>query len=455
MPSVRGGSTLSRILVSAFAAVSCGGGAEVSRPNILLVSLDTTRADHCSAHGYARDTTPNLTRLAEAGLRFEAAYAPSSTTSPSHATMFTGQYPISHRVLSNGLDLAEHHRTLAEALGGAGYQTAAVVSSFVLHSKFGLAQGFEVYDDDLPLEEALPRGEERTQYKGEELNEAFDRRAQFATSRALRWLERERDPARPFFLFVHYMDPHNRIDPPEPYLSLFANGPEGAAINRYDAMIAYTDQELGRLVDGLARLGLEDTLVVVTGDHGEGLMEHGYMTHGVQIYEESVRVPFVVRWSGRVAPGSRRSEPIELVDLAPTLLELAGVPEQWERSRGRSLADAWTASGELEPEREVFLFRRPYADTVKSGIPVRGVQYGLRAGRWKLIWGPDEGRVELYDLAADPGESEDLSGEEPERVAAMRARIETLLAESDTSEPVEDSSTEIDREKLRALGYVR
>jgi len=442
-------------LLSAALALSCGTRAPEAAPNILLVSLDTTRADHCSPYGYARDTTPSLARLAEAGLCFDAAYAPSSTTSPSHATMFTGQYPISHRVLSNGLDLAAQHRTLAEVLTEAGYETAAVVSSFVLHSKFGLGQGFSDYDDALPMEEALPRGDERTLYKGEELEDAFDRRAEFATSRALSWLERERDPARPFFLFVHYMDPHNRVAPPEPYLTAFGNGPDGVAVDRYDAMIAYTDQELGRLVDGLERLGLEDTLVVVTGDHGEGLMQHGYMTHGVQIYEESVRVPFVVRWLPRVAAGTRILEPVELVDLAPTLLEVAGVGTELERAQGQLLTGALLGTGTLDPEREVFLFRRPYRETVKSGIPVSGVQYGLRVGRWKLIWGPDEGREELYDLVADPGEAVDRAADEPERVADMRARLGDLVAESSSSAAVEDSSTEVDREKLRALGYVR
>ena len=282
--------------------------------NLLLVSLDTTRRDHCSVYGYGRETTPTLDRLGREGAVFDQAYAPTASTGPTHASLFTSLYPLTHRVNRNGLALGMGFTTLAERLRARGYQTSAVVSSFVLAAKFGFAQGFDAYDDafvaaESSLQVSLWEGHLPP-------DEAFDRRASATSERAVAWLRGVRDPERPFFLFVHYFDAHDPYQPPPEFtLQLEGEPPEnelGRAILQYDREIAFVDQQLGRLLAALAEAGLEDeTLLVVTADHGEGLMDHGHMRHGLQIYEEAVRVPLLVRWPGTIPANRRLAEPVE------------------------------------------------------------------------------------------------------------------------------------------------
>ena len=432
-----------------------------AQPNVLLISIDTTRADHCSVLGYGRDTTPRLRKLAAEGASFEKAYAPLPTTLPSHATMFTGRYPVSHGVVGNGVKLEESHQTLAERLRVAGYRTAAVVSALVLHRRFGLAQGFEYYEDDFPHAEAHPRSSIRENWKGEKIEAAFTRQGNHTTRRALAWLNGSRDRAAPFFLFVHYFDPHSLFQPPEPYASRFAQPSHSThleiEIDRYDAMIAFADAMIGRLLDGLDELGVaQDTIVVVTADHGEGLMEHGYFAHGAHLYEEAVRVPLVVRWPRRVRAGVVFREAVELVDLAPTLLEFAGIDEALAGSQGRSLAQALRTGGGLDSERPVFLHRRDYEERfVGRTTWVKGKKFAIRIGRWKYIEGLDEGTRELFDLESDPGETVNLSAQQPERVAELSTLIsEWRVAHTSTQRAV-GVATEADQRALKALGYVQ
>jgi arylsulfatase A-like enzyme len=431
---------------------------ESGPPNVLLISLDTTRRDHTSVYGYERATTPNLEKLAAEGVRFALAYAPSATTGPSHATLFTSLAPITHRVVKNGRVLTPPHETLAERLHARGWVTAGVVSSYVLDARFGYAQGFDHWDDDFDPATATVRNEE---WEGAAV-EVFDRRADATTARAVAWLDGRRDPARPFFLFVHYFDPHAPWLPPADLARAFppADGPgEGlrAQTARYDAEIAFTDQQLGALFDALEERGLaDDTLVAVTADHGEGLMQHGLLLHGAQIYEEQVRVPLLLRWPARLPAGRVIEGAVSLIDLAPTLLELAGVPlAAGDASQGRSLVPVIEGRESLDPARPVFLFRQHYARGFDSGVPVAGEQYGVRLGDWKLILGPEEGTRQLFDVARDPRERRDRAAEEPERAAELERRIAAWRAEHTREETAPDAISPEDLERLRALGYVQ
>lgn len=423
-------------------------------PNLLLISVDTLRADHCSAYGYSRDTTPHLRALASEGARFDVAYAPASSTGPTHASVFTGLHPIAHGVIKNGVPLAAHFETLAERLAARGYQTAGVVSSFVLSAQFGYGQGFSFYQDEFDV---TTSSMQQDTWQGHQVGGAFDRRADATTRLAARWLWESRDSRRPFFLFVHYFDPHAPYQPPDRVLRRFVSGRDGdelsRVVRRYDAEIVYVDEEIGRLLEIVERQGLsDDTIVIVTSDHGEGLMQHAWMHHGLQLYEEQVRVPLVVRWPGHIAKGRVLAEPVVLVDLSPSVLELLGVPADAAAFSGRSLAPALLEGAPLDPKRPVFLFRRHYDPQILKRVRVEGERHGIRVGRWKLIGGGSEGEDELYDLATDPGERTDRRREAPEQARELAAQLEDWRRAHARETQAPAISPE-DRRALEALGY--
>jgi len=311
------------LLAAALLLFSSGcGGASSERPNIVLISLDTTRMDHLSVYGYPRPTSPALEQFAEEGTKFDLAYAPIATTGPSHSTMFTSLYPVAHHVVKNGIVLSESCETISELLSDRGYETAAIMSSYVLKERFGYRQGFDHFDDTFTIEGSSTKV---STWEGRQVEGGFDRRADDATARAVEWLETARDPDRPFFLFVHYFDPHSPYDPPSGFKGRFHQGTQPSLemlIGRYDEEVAFTDQQVGVLLDALDRLQLdEDTVVIITGDHGEGLGQHNHLEHGVNVYDEAVRVPLLFRWPGRIAAGSLNTAPVELVDLAPTITD--------------------------------------------------------------------------------------------------------------------------------------
>lgn len=417
-------------------------------PNVLLVSLDTTRGDHLSVYGYERRTTPNLELLARDGVRFAEAYAPAPTTGPSHATLFTGVAPITHRVVKNGRQLKPSLETLAERLQAAGWTTAGFVSSYVLDARFGWDQGFEHWDDDFDESTAT------AMVANAAGTEAFDRHAHETTRRALDWVERAWARERPFFLFVHYMDPHDPWVAPPQFVRRFRtpdlpqDGISGM-VARYDAEIAFVDHQLGVLLRNLEKLGLaENTVVAVTADHGEGLLDHGELNHGTQLYEEQMRVPLLLRWPRGLPAGRVVEGPVSLLDLTPTLLDLVGVPVGPEASmQGRSLRPRIEGEGAPDATAPVFLFR-------PDNTEIPGEQYAVRSGRWKLIVGPGDGRRELFDLEDDPRERNDLSAREAERVERLDRQIQDWLRDHRRSDVSPDTVTPEDLERLRALGYV-
>lgn len=453
-PSATYVSRIVSALLCGAAIAGCQSELPDPRPNLVIITFDTTRADHCSVNGYGRDTTPVMESLAREGIRFEIAYAPTSTTAPSHATLFTGLDPRRHGVIKNGVPLPEERETLAEIFSEAGYQTAAFVSSFVLNKKFGLAQGFDIYDDAFTPAQAKIK---RDNWEGHTVTEGFDRRAEYTSDRAVEWLQEARDTKLPFFLFVHYFDPHAPYEPLAPFHEQFdplLDRRLDKRIAAYDGEIAYTDAHLARLLDALEKAKIfDDTLVIVTADHGEGLGEHGHMEHGVNIYEETVRIPLVAAWPSKLPQGTTLTGPVTLADVAPTVLALFDLGSESESDR-QNLARAWRGDETFASDRPVHLFRRRYEPTVVVDTPVAGELHGIRVGHWKLIIGEAEDRFELYDLAQDPQELSNVADEFPEKAAELAALI---AAEREKFGRIDSPLPEIDAEdaeRLRALGYV-
>ncbi len=460
VPSVflRGGALLAVALALAVAAGPRGRTPrQRARPDILLVTLDTTRADHTSAYGYDRPTTPRLEALAREGVRFDAAYAPMATTLPAHATLFTAELPRTLGITKNGAVLGQKHHTLAERLADSGYRTAAFVSSFPVDRMFGLAQGFEVYDDDF-TDGSCPTAIQ--EWEGFDTGRGFCRRGANTTARAVEWLEAEgylggRGDEAPFFVWLHYFDPHAPYLPADEDAQLFPSEIDAWLSTKtaaYDGEIHYMDRALGAALDRLREAGrLDDTLVVVAADHGEGLMQHGHMHHSILIYDEDVRVPLIVHWPARIEGGRAIDEPVQLADVPPTLLELAGVPLP-QNGVGESLAGALLDGAPIDPERLIFLQRREYAETVVSGHHIEGEKLGVRQGRWKYIEAREEGTAELYDLENDPHERKnvvDLYPDARQQLSKALARWQAGAARPTL--PKVDPEAE---QRLRALGYV-
>ncbi|HEX2164986.1 MAG TPA: sulfatase-like hydrolase/transferase, partial [Thermoanaerobaculia bacterium] len=409
---------------------AAGGEAAAGRyagKNLLLVTVDTLRADRLGAYAGRDLGTPRLDALAAAGVRFADAYAPVPLTLPSHAVMLTGRYPFASGVRVNGIHrLAEEETTLAELFGGAGYSTSATVSAYVVTRRFGLAQGFDAYEDSLAMDNLfryfseVPADETRRRFLG--------------------WLGR-RPAEEPFFAWVHFYDPHGPYEPPAELAERWPDDP-------YQGEIAFVDREIGLLLDELDRRGLaDDTVVVVTSDHGEAFGEHGEEGHGLLAYDETLRVPLIVRAPG-VGGGRVVEERVSLYDLFPTVVDLFALDAGTAALPGRSLAA--TLGGAPPPPAAEVYFESLAGMTGKNWAPLTGL---IAAGAPdKLISVPEP---ELYDLAADPGERDNLVDERRRRYHELTARLEALTAAgADPAEADEHELSDEDRRHLAALGYL-
>ena len=451
-----------RLLPLLALCLACG---PAPAPNVVLVCVDTLRADAVGAYG-GPVATPAFDALARDGVLFEQAIAPASQTTPSHATLFTGQEVLHHGSLRNAVPLDAAAETLAEVLRGAGYATAGFASSFVLDDRFGWAQGFDTYDSEFER-----RGETMSQRGGLWAKfefAGFDRRAAATNAHALPWLAAAPEP---FFLFVHYFDPHapygaapdllagvpagfaeraaaGRIDGLRRSLPNLRREQLAHAVRSYHAEVLAVDRALGELLAALDARGQRDrTLVVVAADHGEGLGEHGTLDHAPNIYEEQLRVPLLLRWPGEIAPGRRIREPVGLVDVAPTIVELVGVKFAAETD-GRSLTAALAAGAVADP-RPIVGRRRHYERAYQGH---RGTKFFVRSGRWKYIRAT-EGPDELYDLLADPEEHHNLHDANPAAAARLGGILDASLARHPDRSVAVEPSEEM-RRGLEALGYV-
>jgi arylsulfatase A-like enzyme/tetratricopeptide (TPR) repeat protein len=393
--------------------------------NVLLITLDTTRADRLGCYGYAGARTPNLDRLAAEGVRFENGYCQVPLTLPSHASIMTGRNPYHHGVHNNGTYvLSDDEVTLAERLKERGYSTAAVTASFSVDSRFGLGQGFDVYDDHFLSSPATQSGS------------TVERRAADVFAAFSSWMARK--PAGKFFAWVHFYDPHLPYDPPGAYQAEFAGHP-------YDGEIAYMDQYVGEVIRLLQEKGLlENTLVVIAGDHGEAFGEKVERGHGLFIYEMAVRVPLI--FSSRNLPrGVTVASRARLIDIAPTILDILKIGSAAGLD-GLSLVPL--IEGKKEKDRDVYL---------ESFYPRENWGWselvGLISGKWKYIQAP---KPELYDLTGDPTEKDNVIAQNPARTSELRSRLEKMLASSGSgTRSGQRKLSPAEQERLRSLGYVQ
>jgi choline-sulfatase len=431
--------------------------------NLLLITLDTTRADHLGAYGYPRDTSPAMDLLASQSLVFDQAISPMSTTLPTHWSILSGAYPLEHGILGNfgnreeGAPPFQPHpglRSLASIVSEQGWQTAAFVSAVPLKRHTGIDAGFQHFSE--------PR------------EEIYYRPAQYTIDRAIDWLGQAREDA-PFFLWVHLFDPHFPYTPPEGYAREFQGDQEAVAarlaargvpevinrilafdgselapastavdmINRYDAEIRYMDAQLARLLSALQSQGRwENTSVVLVGDHGEGLGQHSQVMHG-DVYTEQLRVPMMIRVPGAAA--GRVAHPVSAVDALPTALSMM----PGDRSGFLAQSTGRDARAVTEP---VFSQR-----TGDHRVDYSGPAWALRDGPWLFVHEPGA-RDRLHNLERDPFELVDVAAEEPERAAAMgaavRARRDELAARYVAGEGTGEGLSQELIEGLEALGYM-
>lgn len=389
--------------------------------HLILITLDTTRADYLGCYGREVASTPNLDRFATRATQFDNAITPIACTLPSHATILTGLTPLRHGVRANGtFSASDKCVTLTEILGERGYTTAAFLSAFVLDEKAGLSQGFDHYDDDFELE----------------------RRAHDTTARTIAWLDSTRSNRdareRPLFLWVHYFDPHQPFEPIEPFASATRGTP-------YDAEISAMDASLGELLAALDRHGLSSNAhIVIVADHGESLGDHGYFDHGLLLYENDVQVPFFWRTPGQ-QDGRRTSALVGTVDIFPTLLDLLDL-ERAEDGEGASLVKL--LRGEALEKRSGLYLETMLPFFCYEWSPL----FAWRTADWKYIEAPVP---ELYALRVDPLELQNLAEAQGGKVRNLASKLSEYRSRWGTTEVSEQRSlTNLEREKLESLGYI-
>jgi len=394
--------------------------------NVLLITIDTLRADHLGYSGYPRAATPNIDRWAEKSAVFTNATASIPLTLPSHSTIMTGQYPFTHGVRDNGgFYLEDKWQTLAETLRGAGFHTGGFVSAFVLDRRWGIAQGFDEYFDHFELSKFKMVSLDSVQRRGDE-----------TLTQALSWMDKNKSSR--FFAWIHFYDPHTPYDPPEPFRSEFKGR---GAIGMYDGEIAFTDNLIGRIHEYLEKNNLlKTTLVVLTSDHGESLGEHQESAHGFFIYDATMQVPLLI-WKPGEEP-RKIAEQVRSVDLFPTICEAAGV-QAVPRSEGVSLLPLVRGD------------KLPKALTAYSESYYPKFHYGwselksLRTSEYKYIEAP---RREFYRVSQDSGEKENIYETSRQRVANFESELAQLIAAEVPAIPQAMDNDSL--EKLQALGYI-
>jgi arylsulfatase A-like enzyme len=480
LPTVRMPAAIRSCIVAVGAIVLCGTAAAFLKastrhlphtPNVLLVVIDTARPDHFSLYGYPRETTPNLDRMASSSTLFTRAYSTSSWTVPAHASLFTGLLPGIHGVTQESWKMRLDHVTLAETFWEHGYRTFAAVGNPNVSIKMFFSQGFDEFHQTWLDEGATDS----------------------ASHPAVRHFEAllNAPSQRPFFAFINLMEPHSPyVDGPhfdqfetQPELDVDRNdlqdffmgrvqfGEDELARlrDRYDSEILFADEIVGQLIDELERRGLlDDTVLVVTSDHGEHFGEHDLVDHVFNIYEGNVRIPLMIRYPRILAPGKVNDAPIQLHDIFPTLLSLTGNAEVIDsmRIQGQDASDP----DSLDAMRPLILsYGYPLQVLQSFGedhdaprlAPYRRRLWGMREGNMKIILG-DDGSVEVYDLGADPRELRDLTKEEPHRelVAKLEARMRSLVAIEVRDAPIMpemEAGADFDeatKRQLRSLGYL-
>jgi arylsulfatase len=456
------------LLTGIFQAGPYAAAGSREKPNIILIGVDTLRADHLGCYGYARKTSPAIDALADESVLFVRCISHMPGTTPSFATIMTSKRPISHGVLDNnyaGYRLDEHHVTLAEILKREGYETAAFVGGSTLNRDARLDQGFDVYEDT---------------------SKDPERSAATVTRDALLWLDGERDA--PFFLFIHYFDPHGKYSAPSPFdKAFFFTRKEGDLsmiplyqrrrniadpsyyIAQYDGEIAYVDHNIGKIIGKLPELGIdEETIIVLTSDHGETMNEHlWWFDHGCYLYEEQIRVPLLL-WYPRMLSPAKIDGLVRHIDILPTVLAVLGIDAPQE-AEGRSLLPLVRGDGTKEIE---FVYSEGTRGSTERDAEMRdgiaGKQFAVRSRRWKLLRTvKTTGTVyELYDLESDPEERHDLIETHGVVSDDLKERLEAFVASYKAS-PYYEAGLELEaerrlaprdeteNERLKSLGYAQ
>jgi choline-sulfatase len=437
-------------------------------PNVLILVIDALRPDHLGCYGYGLATSPTIDGLARRGVLFTDATSPSSYTRAAVPSIFASVYPNAHGVLSQGKQvemLSDEYHTLAETLKERGYVTVAFAPNPSLHRSFNFDQGFDLYDDNFQV--AGPKTQD------------FET-ARKINDRTLAWLRNNQrnNQGKPFFAYLHYRDVHAPYVPPPPYDRMFDQPGQGRPLTeaeyksqpadiksplryqdlgsyvaQYDGEIRYTDDHLARFLDTLSKEGfLDDTVIFLTADHGESFLEHGSWTHGTGLYEELTHVPLLLVLPGEKTTGRRVAVPVQTTDIYPTVLELMNV-EIPPGLQGRSLLKA--IQGQADPNRPVF----SEALVNRHLRPWNFGQFAaVRSGGWKLIYNRWSRSSELYNLALDPAETQNLVDREPKRARDLLRLVAAQDRENARRSHHVPRKEELPQnvvEGLRSLGYVR
>ncbi len=454
-------------IIALLLAILGGGSCRESRkkPSVILISLDTVRPDHLSLYGYFRKTTPFLEQLAKESVVFTNAYSPISLTVPSHASLFTSHYPSEHKLVNNGWRLENWKLPLlAEVLNKQGYQTAAVIGSKILIRYSELNRGFEYYQDrNFGYNISIVRSKKFQKRK------SIKRLAQNVVDYGMDWLGKIK-PGRPFFLFLHFYDAHMPYTFPQDWNKPFQNDADLKKyleansflikddydqVNDYDNSLSYLDQNLERFFRYLKEKNLlENTIIIIISDHGEGLGQHNFYNHWLNIYEEQVRVPLLIRFPRSEHAGRKVEAQVSLIDVAPTILDFLQVRDSME-SRGSSLLPLITsAKSQIRPcnfqERRWF----PEEPPPEEKHWAAGKKAGVVCGEWKLIWA-DREPVELYNLKSDPLELQNLRESEPKKYHELLPILQDHLEKINFNSAKEQAVPEKVRKTLKSLGYAQ
>ena len=446
---------------------------KIDRPNIIFISLDTLRADHLGAWGYKKPTSPFIDRLAFEGVRFSQAFSNSSWTLPAHMSMMTSQYPHVHGVETADVALADSTVTLAELLSGQGFKTGGFISWIYVSKHFGFDRGFDNFHELLPPKKLRDTGATHS-YRAEKITDA-----------ALKWVKKNHK--KQFFLFLHYFDPHVNYDPPAPYDRMFDQYYRGNASGQYewlktyisgihkipekikprdlqyvtalyDGEIRYTDTHIGRLLKGIdSRVGLDNCMVILTSDHGEEFNDHGSMEgHQWTLYDEVLHIPLIIRFPDRDLASSVIEKPVELVDIAPTILDYFHIKKPVGFQGTSLIPIARRQQKQVKPA--------VFAETMRHTLKV-----SIRTKRFKLIHTdpmekgknglPVKGGFELYDLINDHTEQRNIFNMKDPLARRLIVKLEEWLGVRPKSKTTEQSRQKVklseqDIKRLRSLGYI-
>jgi arylsulfatase A-like enzyme/Flp pilus assembly protein TadD len=419
-----------RLLAAFLAFVSLSWAASKTTPNVVVITIDTLRADHLGCYGYKQVHTPNIDALAAGGVKFERAFTPVPITLPSHTVIFTGTYPTLNGMHDfSGNRLGAQPPTLASTLKENGYITGAVVGSAVLDSRFGLNRGFDFYYDHFEFNRL------------QESNlDVMERPGNVVADQALEWLGKNYQ--NPFFLWMHMYDPHYPYTPPAPYSEEYKSHP-------YDGEIAFADAQVGRLIQFLKSKNLyANTLIILSGDHGEGLGEHGEQTHGFFIYNSTLHVPLIVHLPA--APGGKKVDaPVSTADIMPTVLQALKVPVPKE-VQGKDLLPLITAKMIDKHQDEP---RSLYSETFLPRLHFNWSELrGLQLDKYHFIDAP---KPELYDLIRDPKELDNLFTQKKAVGEELKSKLDSLIRDYTPGQEMAEK-TSLDpalMERLKSLGY--